>query len=188
MTKHEIRREIFQQRDSMTPEEVREKSEKVCLYLEEYTNDERCKTVMVYLPTGNETDIWPLIKKLLTQGKRIAAPLCVSPGVMVPCLIDDLEKDIAPGFYGIMAPIQRREIPLDEIDLIIIPGVGFDREGNRLGYGGGYYDRFLPRLRKNCDKIAICYEFQMRDDLVPEPHDFPIAIIITENGILKIPE
>ncbi|MEE0776120.1 MAG: 5-formyltetrahydrofolate cyclo-ligase, partial [Bacillota bacterium] len=154
--------------------------------LKEYTNDAACKTVMVYLPTGNETDLWPLIKDLLVQGKRIVAPVCVEIGVMEPCLIEDLEKDLAPGRYDILAPVELRKVPLEEIDMIIVPGVGYDKDGNRLGFGAGYYDRFLPRLRKDCRKIAICYRFQIRTDLKPEPHDFPVDAVITEDGIMKV--
>lgn len=183
--KKELREKIFRLRDAMPKEEIVAKSQKIAEALETYVLAESVHTVMVYIPLGNETDVIPTVKKLLAAGKQVASPICIGKGIMIASVIEDLEKDLEVGVFGVMAPKEQRPVAPEMIDAVIVPGVGFDRKGNRLGYGGGFYDRFLPKLRSDAKKIAVCYDFQLFDALTPEPWDTPVDIVITDSGIFS---
>lgn len=185
MTKKELRRQILINRDNITEEDLKSKSERINTRLKALTDISK---VMVYLPTGKECDIWDYIRYLLAEGITVAAPVCFEGGVMRPALVTDIETDLEVGKYEIFAPKAegRRYVDAEELDAVIVPGVAFDQKGNRLGFGGGYYDRFLPKTKSSCRKIAVCYEFQLKENVFPEDHDFPVDIIITEDAVYNI--
>ncbi len=184
--KKETRKNLLKERDSLSKEEVSVKSNAVCEKLAKVLSGNNIQTVMTYIPSGNETDVLPVVRQLLAAGKRIVAPICTGPGIMIPSMIEDLEKDLVPGYFGILAPREERPVPLSEIDAVIVPGVGFDKKGNRLGFGGGYYDRFMPKLRQDALKVAVCYDLQILPELEPEPWDYPVDMIITESSLYHI--
>ena len=87
------------------------------------------------------------------------------------------------GVLGIRAPKERCPVEPAEIDAVIVPGVGFDEKGNRLGFGGGFYDRFLPKLRADAQKIAVCYAYQILAEFTVEPWDSPVDMVITDTQV-----
>ena len=182
MTKKELRKEILEHRSNISADAVKAMGVKINDNLKSLTH---FSTVMVYLPTGTECDIWEYIRYLLREGITVYAPICLPDAVMRPALLRDLEKDLEVGKYGILAPKEEGRIYGDEgdLDAVIVPGVGFDVKGNRLGFGVGYYDRFLPKTKPSCRKIAVCYELQLKETVFPEDHDFPVDIIVTEKGV-----
>jgi 5-formyltetrahydrofolate cyclo-ligase len=103
---------------------------------------------------------------------------------MTPCIINDF-ADLEIGHYGIREPRAERMavVPLDEIDAILIPAVAFDRSGRRVGYGGGYYDRFLLKVPRAA-RIAAVFACQIVPEVQADPHDIPIQRIVTENGVI----
>ncbi|MDL2311041.1 5-formyltetrahydrofolate cyclo-ligase, partial [Peptostreptococcaceae bacterium OttesenSCG-928-C18] len=102
-------------------------------------------------------------------------------------LIKDLNNDLEPGYYSIPEPKENLRTPVDNdiIDLVITPGVAFTKDKYRMGYGGGFYDRFFANLKKPPLKIALAYDFQIVDELPSEDYDIPVNIIITENQVIK---
>lgn len=180
MDKKECRALLLSLRDKLGNEEVVIKSNAVCERLKEFQG---LSHVMVYLATGNECNLSAYISYLMQQGCSVYVPVCTGKGIMEASLLLDCEKDLEIGTFGILAPKKeaRRFVEPEILDAVIVPGVGFDYNGARLGFGGGFYDRFLPRTRKDCRKIAVCYELQRLENVYPEPHDFPMDFIITEN-------
>ena len=185
MDKKVCRKNILKQRDEMNLNDVRTKSDAIVKHLKTMDLGDK---VMVYLAFGNECGTDDFITYLLKKGTQVYIPYCFGEGIMEASRLRDLRADTEIGFFGIRAPKKevRDFIDPSELSAVIVPGIGFDLAGNRLGFGGGYYDRYLPRTDKNCKKIAICYEFQISESLKPEDHDFPMEYIVTEERIYKI--
>jgi 5-formyltetrahydrofolate cyclo-ligase len=187
MGKPEIRREMAARRNSLSTEEADSRSMLIMhrlIELEEYKN---ASVILTYVSFRNEVDTKKLIQRAQAEGKRIAVPVCIpDERVLLPCEIQSL-SDLVPGTWGILEPPvnARKEVCSKEIDLAIVPGLAFDRRLNRLGYGAGYYDRFLPKLRENAFKIGICYEFQVVEQLPSDPFDISMDAIVTDLSLLR---
>lgn len=134
------------------------------------------QTIFCYVSTSNEVNTWPIIAKALEDGKIVTVPLCVGKGIMEARRIQSL-NDLKKGAYGIMEPEERCEkMSKDQIDLAIIPCVGADKEGRRLGHGAGFYDRFLQET--HFFKMMICYERFMLEKVPTEEHDILMDQVI----------
>lgn len=136
--------------------------------------------VFCYVGIGREIDTVPLLERALAEGKRVGVPLCTGPGIMEVRRIEAMD-DLVPGVYGILEP--KGDCPLirpEEIGLAVIPGLSFTADGARLGYGGGYYDRYLPGVRGL--KLALCREACLSSQLPAEPHDVKLDGVLTENS------
>lgn len=139
----------------------------------------RSNVIFVYVGTSGEIDTVPILSNALSDGKQVGVPLCVSPGVMEVRRIADFDS-LIKGFYGIMEP--KAECPLispGEIDLAVVPCLSCTWEGVRLGYGGGYYDRYLNQVSGL--KLVLCREKVMRENLPLEPHDIIADGVLTEH-------
>lgn len=144
---------------------------------------ENLSTFMLYYPHKNEVDTLEVINYLLGRGKTVLLPK-VSQRHLLPIKIEGL-KSLHTGYAGIKEP--EGEVFRGKIDLIVVPAVAFDRKGHRLGYGKGFYDRFLED-RKDSLKVGFAFDFQVIDNLPVEPHDIPVDIIITPTQIINIKE
>lgn len=185
-TKKDIRKKILSIRNSMSSEEADYKSNIIIdklTALDEYKNS---KTIFVYMSFGNEVNTLELIKQMLVSNKRVVVSYTDSKNtVLIPSEIKNLEEDLARNKFGYLEPIFDRIIRVEpeEIDLIIAPGVVFDKSFNRIGYGKGYYDRILAKKRKDTKTIAVAYEFQVLDNIPAEEHDIKMDKIVTEENI-----
>lgn len=138
-------------------------------------------TIFCYVGTSREINTMPMILQALSEGKRIGVPLCKKMGIMEVREIRS-EADLVPGAYDILAP--REDAPLiqpEEIDLCIVPCMTCNHKGERLGYGGGFYDRFLEKTR--CPKMMLCREKVMTEVIPTEPHDLIMESVVSELGI-----
>ncbi len=143
-------------------------------------------TVMAYVSTCDEVATDKIISCCLAGGKRVAVPSLRGGGdEIVPSLISDPEKELAPGLFGIMEPASEyvKPVPLDEIDIVIVPGAAFDASGSRLGLGGGYYDRLLKKLPRPA-VIALAFNFQVLESLPVQAHDVAVDKLITESSVI----
>lgn len=189
MSKSEIRKEALKARLALSPAEVRQKSAlilKQLMALEEYR---RAAILMVYLDFRNEVRTGKFIRQSIEQGKKVAVPVTdLSSKRLVPSLLINYPEDLAPGTWGILEPAPGCLRPLkpDEIDLVLVPGVAFDEKGNRLGYGGGFYDRFLPQTRVDTFYVAPAFELQIRPQVHPSPHDCPVHCLVTEERVIYV--
>ena len=145
------------------------------------------KSIMLYLDFNHEVKTNNLVLELLKLNKNVIAPITLQKErELLTHKISNLDSDITIGAYGIREPNKATPlVPLDSIDAIIVPAVAYDTNGYRLGYGGGFYDRFLDKLNPNCIKIGVAFELQVFDDVPKEPHDAKLDYIITESRIIK---
>ena len=144
------------------------------------------RVVLLTLPFRSEWDARLAVRDALADGKTVAVPRVDAPARMLHALvIEDLERDVEPGYRGIPEPrADRPTIPLDRIDWVLVPGIAFDPAGKRLGYGGGYYDRLLPLLPPAAERVAGAFEAQIVERVPAARHDIGVDCIVTERRML----
>lgn len=184
--KRRVREIALGLRAALTTEERDLKSQKILSFITELSKFKEAKTVMSFLNFGEEVETTPLAESVLKSGKRLILPRCAPHGVLIPAVIHDLAEDIEPGRWGIREPKKEGIVSVDpeEIDLVIVPGAAFDRQGNRLGYGGGFYDRFFTRLRIETPKIALAFTCQILPEIPLDPYDLKVDALATEEGVI----
>lgn len=183
--KVEIRKRILAARKEITPAQIGLWSKKIVERMAAYPSAEAADIVFVYMPIGKEVDITPLFPILWERGQQVAVPVCIpdQPGIMkAALLLPEMLSSMAKGMMNIPEPPVKRFIQPEEIGLVFAPGVAFDKQGGRIGYGAGYYDRFLPALRKSTPIVGVCFELQLVDNSFPSPHDIPMTAICTEKN------
>ena len=175
MNKLQLRRSIREQKRAMTDVQIREKSEQLARLFLDTEEYRRAKSIYGYLSYNQEVRTLPILRQALRDGKRVAVPKCYGEEMRFIWL-DDLSA-VAKNAMGIPEPIADGPVAQDETALVLMPGVAFDRAGNRIGYGGGYYDKFLAR-EGNHPTLALCYAFQMVDHLESEEFDIPVDRVL----------
>lgn len=143
--------------------------------------------IMAYMPIQNEIRTDLLIERGIASGKTILLPRVKDAETMEAVPIKNLHSDLNKGSMGIMEP--DLSIPAanpQTIDLVILPGIAFDRKGYRIGFGGGYYDRFITQLRDDCILLAPAYDFQVLEHVPSEAFDQPADLVVTEKEIIHI--
>jgi len=186
--KHTLKQEILEKRNSLSEEEIAEKSSAIIKSLYSSPEFQAAKNILFYLSVRNEIDTQEAIKELLgKKEKTIIVPYVIknNPILQLSELRDfnELEKKA----FDILEPKQVyiKEYNPEKLDLIIIPGLVFDLSGHRIGYGYGYYDRFLKTIKHNPKKIGLAYDFQVIDKIPKEQHDVPMDIVLTESRVIK---
>lgn len=141
--------------------------------------------VLAYAATPEEIDPATVVEALHGAGKQVALPRVESKGVLgIHLYRDGDELEIGP-YGGIQQPlVSAPRVPHESIDAVIVPGVGFDLQGRRLGYGGGFYDRLLPHLRPDCLRIGIAYDEQLLDELPVAEHDERVRVVVTPTRVV----
>ena len=180
--KQEIRKKILALRNGITPGEIAAKSSSIIRRLIGLGDLRKASTLMVFLSFGSEILTDDLLRWGWETGKRMVIPLC-HPGErgLTPCLLGSV-AELEIGHYGIREPKTEniRPVPREEIDAILVPAVAFDRQGYRVGYGGGYYDRFLPEVPRAV-RIGAAFSCQIVTEISEDPHDVPVDRIVTED-------
>ncbi len=185
--KAEIRRSTLARRDGLSKKKHTEKSKAILDSLSEFANFLEARIVLFYMSHKSEVDTRPMIRKAIALEKIVALPLIdEEKRGIVPFKIENLDRDTQPRYQGIPEPIPQRckEVPVEHINLAIIPGIAFDERGARIGYGTGFYDRFIPHLDITTRKVALAFECQIVPQIPMEPHDRYTDIIITEKRII----
>ena len=175
MDKKELRRTIRDRKRAMTEEEIVSRSEKLGVLFAQSEAYKAAKTIYGYLPYNQEVRTVPMLEQALKDGKRVAVPK-VYGDEMKFLYLDDLTK-VEKGYAGIPEPIADEPVADDETALVLMPGLAFDPQGHRIGYGGGFYDKFLA-AEPNHPTLALCYEFQMLPELHTEEHDIPVDTVL----------
>jgi 5-formyltetrahydrofolate cyclo-ligase len=186
--KRELRKRVQEERDRLSPEAITARSEVVLDRLWSLPEFKAANTVFFFVSFRSEVDTVPMIKRALAEGKRVCLPYTIVDNrEMVASQVLDFDHDLELGNYDIMEPREEfiRPVLPEEIDVIIMPGVAFDDEGRRLGYGGGYYDRFLDHCEPHCLRIALCFDLQVVEDVPCADHDHRIHIIVTDQRIIN---
>lgn len=186
--KKELRKELLAKRDLLPKEERAEKSSIIFSLLKEHNIYKNATHVMLYIDFRSEVSTKEMIQDLLEKGKRVFIPLTVpETRQMIISELLDVEKDLALGNFGVLEPKEEAIRPVDPkiLDLVIVPGVGFDEKGYRVGYGGGYYDRFLPKLSPTVPTVALSFEVQLIPEAPTDKYDFPVQYIVTEDKLIQ---
>ncbi len=186
--KARLRKEILKRRDALCARERETKSAQIAerfFSLPEYAS---ARTIFVYAAFRSEVQTQSLILEMLRGGRRLVASR-TDPVArrLVLFEIDDPLQDLISGYMGIPEPKEdaSRAIALQALDLVVTPAVGYDPSGNRLGYGGGYYDRLFGQLRADTPRVGFAFEAQIVSSIPTEPHDARIPIIVTEARVIR---
>ncbi len=188
--KDKIRREIILKRD-LIPEDNRFlKDESIKHKLFSLPEFIKAKSVFIYVSFRSEVDTFSIIEHSLITGKKVIVPKVEKKERKLYLYEIESTKDLNSGYMGIYepAPDESKRAGINDVDLIIVPGVSFDIYGNRIGYGGGYYDIILSDKKTNSPVIALSYEEQIVQEIPSEPHDIKVDIIITDQRIININE
>lgn len=185
--KKELRDYHLNLRNKLSKKEIEEKSLKVfnnIKRLKEYTN---ANNIMSFVPFRNEINTNIIINDFLNKNKKVFIPISnPKDNSLTISELKSLENDLEKGHFGVLEPKRdciRTSSP-DILELIIVPGLVFDKSGYRIGYGGGYYDRFLSNFKITPSTISLCYDFQLIDNVPKEKFDLPVDIIVTESQII----
>lgn len=183
MNKKEIRIAMKNKRKALLESEILAFSDLIGSNVLRLKEVKDADTVMVYSDFAGEVKTDKLISELLIMGKRVCLPVVVGDDMFAA---DVNAEKYTLNIYGISEPEKENAVKVSEedIDVCIIPGLAFDNNFMRLGFGKGYYDRFLSRTKK-CFKIGLAYDFQIIASLPSEEHDIPLDMIVTQNSILR---
>ena len=175
MDKKTLRKQIREQKRAMTPEQITTASEKLVQMFLDTELYHRAKTIYGYLPYNQEVRTVPILEQALADGKKVAVPK-VCGEEMKFIYMTDLTQ-VEAGYAGIPEPIADGPVGDDPTALVLMPGLAFTKNGQRMGYGGGFYDKFLSD-EPNHPTIALCYDFQMFEDLPTEEFDIPVDCVL----------
>lgn len=175
MDKIALRRAIREKKRAMTEEEIATRSACLGELFADTQAYREAKTVYGYLPYNQEVRTVPMLERALRDGKKVAVPKVYGDTMKFICL-EDLSL-VAKSEMGIPEPIADSPVAEDKTALVLMPGLAFDKEGHRIGYGGGFYDKFLM-AEPDHPTVALCYEFQMFAHLDTEEFDIPVDLVL----------
>lgn len=185
MDKSQLRKEIKSLLAAMTPQTRAEKSKAITRFVVDSEPFKTASVVMAYLPLPVEVDTTAMILAAWQQGKSVVVPkIMPQQRHIVPVEIYSLEHGLESDQMGIKNPVSGVPAPYEDIDLVITPGLGFDRQGNRLGRGAAYYDKFFAVSGMRAAKWAVCFGRQLCPAVPHEAHDVPVDAVVTENEII----
>ena len=169
-------------RSELSSREVHARSERIIARLTGHEVYRRAGCLASYVSIANEVDTLILIDLALDSGKRVAVPVVKPNRTLIHREVRS-RAELTPSSFGLLEPLCEvgAVVPPDAFDVVLVPGLAFDHAGNRVGFGAGYYDRFL--LRAPAFKIGLAYDFQLFDRLPAGPRDIPMDLIVTESGI-----
>lgn len=183
-----LRNKILSTRDNLDALQQSQKSIAISENLWQLDNFCQAKTLFIYVNFRSEVETLPLINQCLKKGLHVAIPLTLpDEGRLIPYIIADTQKDLLAGYCGIPEPDSNRLSVLNpqEIEVVILPGSVFDAQGGRLGYGGGYYDKFLANDAPQALRVGLAFELQMIPEVPILPHDQRLDYIVTEKRTIK---
>ena len=175
MNKKEMRAFIRAQKRAMTESQIDSASRKLGILFRQSEPYKTAKTIYGYLPYNQEVRTWSMLEQAIADGRRGAVPKCYVDELRF-IYLDDLNA-VAPGYSKIPEPIADGPVADDKTALVLMPGLAFDPTGRRIGYGGGFYDRFLSQ-EPDHPTLALCYGFQMVEHLETEEFDIPVDQVI----------
>ncbi len=181
--KRALRREVLAVRDALSFDDRVAWSAAIVERLLSLPEAVGARTVLAFWSFGSEVDTAPLIARLLDDGRTVGLPRTEGPEI-VPVTYERGDP-VRSTAYGAMEPPFGRVLAADELDLVVVPGVAFDRDGNRIGYGRGFYDRLVPRLRPGVPAVAIGFGIQVVDHVPSGRSDRRVDAIVTEDEVFR---
>jgi 5-formyltetrahydrofolate cyclo-ligase len=182
-----LRHEMLARRDALSADERLEKSSEIASRLFNIHEIIKAESIFTYVSFRSEVITHGMIDSFLNQGKDVSVPFTdMNNKIIIPSIIKSVENDLVPGTFGISEPVAEKLCPMfvDNIDIIILPGAAFSYKGCRIGYGGGFYDRFLQK--KSISSYALAFDFQIIDEVPFSPeYDVKVDYIVTEKRIIE---
>lgn len=182
-----VRTETLQRREALTSEERTRLSQCIVDTTARWIQRKGFDAVMLYLNMRSEVETTGLLEGLLNSGKQVCAPVVDTEQLkLTPRRIQDPKTELVRHPYGMLEPSEACLLfPIEHLQLIVVPGIAFDRKGYRLGYGKGFYDRFLTKC-PHAVVIGLAYRVQLVEDTFPQAWDVPVQHIFTETGQIEI--
>ncbi|MCK4244837.1 MAG: 5-formyltetrahydrofolate cyclo-ligase [Candidatus Omnitrophica bacterium] len=182
--KEKIRRRVLRLRNSLPPEERREKSKAIKERLFTFFEFKTAKIILLYAAKGSEVETKEMLQEALSSGKKVGLPITKGEDLLFSQILQF--KELSPSTFGILEPKKKyRPLSIERVDLVIVPGIAFDTKGNRIGFGGGFYDRFLSKIPKRILKIGLVFELQVISESLPSHRrDVAVDKIITEKRVI----
>lgn len=181
-----IRRQLRDVLSQLSEADREVKSSLACGLLAKSPEFALAKVVMLFLSMPNEINTAPLALRCWQTGKTVVVPkVSWSQRRMLPVEVTCLQKGMTTSGLGVPEPVAGAPIPVDLIDLVVVPGLGFDRSGHRIGRGMGFYDRFLAQPEFIGLSCGLCFEEQLVDELPVLEHDVPLSMIVTDQGVRR---
>jgi 5-formyltetrahydrofolate cyclo-ligase len=185
MDKAELRRKLLKRLLAIPPEQRSERSRKACRNLVSTEQFQGASTVMMFLSLPHEVDTSEAILHAWQLGKAVAVPkISWQQRHMIAVEINSLETGLSTATSGLRNPISGVPVPFGEIDMVVTPGLAFDKKGNRLGRGGSYYDRFFANEELKAARCGFGFAEQLVDSIPVTEHDEPVEILVTDEGII----
>ncbi len=185
MDKAQLRRQLQNCLIAIPDEQRSEKSRQACHNLISTSQFQSASTVMMYLSLPYEADTSEAILHAWQLGKTVAVPkISWEQRHMIPVKINSLETGISMVASGLKNPIAGVPVPFEDIDLVVTPALGFDRQGNRLGRGGSYYDRFFANAELKASRCGFAFAEQLLDSIPVTEHDEPVDSLVTDEGVI----
>lgn len=187
MSKKELRANIKTGLQTLSREDREKQGREIQANLFQFPYWRNAETIGITISFGHEIDTYNIIRKAWHDGKKVVVPRCIRETKQLQFYLLTNFSQLEDSFYGLKEPDPAQTKPIDglAIDFLIVPGLLFDRRGYRVGYGGGYYDRFLAKYHPfTC---ALAYSIQLTDDQLPnEPFDIPVKSIITNKEVILV--
>ena len=182
-----LRREVLARRDALPADARAAASEAIAARVAAMPEFAAASVVLLTLAFRSEWNTRPVVRAALAGSKTVVVPRVDRQTRMLELhSIADPDRDVVPGHLDIPEPrAERPQVPRDAIDFVLVPGVAFDLEGRRLGYGGGYYDRLLPLLPPRAARVAGAFDLQIVERVPSGPHDIRVDTIVTESRIAE---
>jgi 5-formyltetrahydrofolate cyclo-ligase len=186
MSKCEIRKMLRQRLAAMTDQQRRVKSSAACSLLLNSPEFSAARVIMLYLSMPTEVDTAAIALRGWQDGKTIVVPkMSWDKRHMMPVEINSLHAGLASGRLGILEPIGGKPIPVDLVDLVVVPGLGFTADGYRIGRGMGFYDRFLAQDSFMGLSCGLAFDEQVLEELPVLDHDVPLSMLVSDRGIRR---
>ncbi len=186
LSKKDLRTRLKASLAALSADEVHQRSRQACNLLVAQPEFERSETVMVFLSLPTEINTTLLVLRAWQKGKRVLAPrVSWEQRRMMPVEIRSLAEDLEDTQWNLRQPLQGDPVPISMIDLVVVPGLGFDGAGNRLGRGRGFYDRFLAHAEFTGSTCAVAFEEQVVEAIPADPHDIRVDMLITDQQVRR---
>ena len=185
MNKAQYRSCLRERLQALTPQQRKHKSRQACHHLIHTSFFQEASMVMMYLAMSEELDLADAMRVAWEQGKEVVVPLVSwRDRTMIPVRLPSLDEPLIKDAHGLWHPEEPAPVPVERIDLVVTPGLGFDTQGHRLGRGGGFYDRFFAGIRTRVLRLAVAFSEQVLDDLPVDDSDEPVDGLVTEQGLI----
>jgi 5-formyltetrahydrofolate cyclo-ligase len=180
--KSQLREKLKRVREQVDPALAEAASQGVWNIFNSLPEFHRAKAIGAFASTPSEINTYSILEGTLKLGKKLYLPRVVKDKTHFDYYPVHDFKQLAKGAFGILEPVGHHPAAWEELDMVLVPGLAFDKRGNRLGFGKGYYDRILPLLGKSALSIGLAYSFQMVDQVPVTPEDVPVKALLSEKG------